>query len=72
MTPRGSLDLEGGVRKRIRQLRHRRDLTSEQVAKRARISRPYYTQIEGGTRRLGVRYLYRIAFALSVDPRDLL
>jgi len=41
------------------------------VAKRVGISRPFYTQLEGGSRRLSVNYLIAIAEALEVKPTKL-
>jgi transcriptional regulator with XRE-family HTH domain len=60
------------VRANIRRIRKQKRLTAEVVAVRIGISRPFYTQLEGGTRRLSLRYLIGIARALEVRPGSLL
>ena len=59
------------VRANIRRIRKRKKLTAEVMAKRVGISRPFYTQLEGGTRRMALRYLIGIAAALDVKPETL-
>ena len=49
------------VRANILRIRKRKKLTAEAVAKRVGISRPFYTQLEGGKRRMALRYLFGIA-----------
>lgn len=56
---------------RIRQERERRDLTQEELAGRSGIGRTSLTNIEAGRQRLLVHQLWRIARALSVQPRGL-
>ena len=59
------------VRHKIRALRLHKGLTGNYMAKRLGISRPFYTQIEGGKRRLTVEKLEKIAGALGVPIADL-
>jgi len=54
------------VRKRIRQLREAQGLRAEDMANKVGISRPFYTQLEGGTRGISAIYLFRIAKALDM------
>ena len=60
------------VRERIGQLRKGRGLTAVQVAKKMGISRPFYTQLERGTRRMDLVYLFMICNVLKVEPGELL
>jgi DNA-binding XRE family transcriptional regulator len=60
------------VRERIRATRHEKKLTALAMSERMRVSRPFYTQLEGGTRRINLEYLLMMAKALGVDVRDLL
>jgi transcriptional regulator with XRE-family HTH domain len=56
------------VRRRIRLTRKEKQLTAAAVALAVGISRPFYTQLEGGTRRLSMDYFLRIAEALHTHP----
>lgn len=46
-------------------------MSAKDVSKRMGISRPFYTQLEGGTRRLSVQYLEGVAKALGTTVADL-
>lgn len=46
-------------------------MSAKDVSERMGISRPFYTQLEGGTRRLSVQYLEGIARALGTTVADL-
>jgi transcriptional regulator with XRE-family HTH domain len=59
------------IRKRIRDLRKSKGMSAKEVSEKMGISRPFYTQLEGGTRRLSVQYLEGIASALSTTVSDL-
>lgn len=59
------------IRKRIRDLRKEKGMSAKEVSEKMGISRPFYTQLEGGTRRLSVQYLEGIARALSTTVADL-
>jgi transcriptional regulator with XRE-family HTH domain len=54
------------VRKRIRQLRDAKGLKAHDMAEIVGISRPFYTQLESGTRGISAIYLFRIAKALEM------
>ena len=54
------------VGERIRAVRLERGLTGDHMAEHLGISRPYYTQLEGGKRRLTVHHLQQIARILEV------
>ena len=53
-------------------LRKDRGLTSTEVAKQLGFSRAFYSQLEGGTRRMGLVYFLAICRALRVEPGELL
>lgn len=59
------------IRKRIRDLRKSKGMSAKDVSERMGISRPFYTQLEGGTRRLSVQYLEGVAKALGTTVADL-
>ena len=59
------------IRKRIRDLRKAKGMSAKDVSERMGISRPFYTQLEGGTRRISIKYLEGIARALSTTVADL-
>ena len=60
------------VRERIVELRKERGLTATQMAKRMGLSRPFYSQLEVGTRRMDLVYLLMICSILKVEPGKLL
>ena len=60
------------LRKRIVKKRKERGLSAADVAKQLGISRPFYTQLEGGVRRMGLVYFLAICEALQVEPGELL
>ena len=60
------------VRKRIVQERKAQGLSAVEVAKKMGISRPFYTQLEVGTRRMDLVYFLAICLVLQVEPGDLL
>ena len=51
---------------RIKAIRERKELKGRDVAKALGIFRPYYSQLEGGSRRLSAEHVWRIALALDV------
>lgn len=59
------------IRKRIRAVRQAKGFTTVEIARQAGISRPYYSQLEGGKRRLSVPHLEKIAAALGVSVSKL-
>lgn len=60
------------VGKRIRALREARELTAEELGRRAGISRTSIAQAEAGHQRLPLETLYQLAFALDVTVPDIL
>lgn len=56
---------------RIRERRHDRGLSQEQLAEAADLSWSYVSQTERGQRNLTVRSLLKLAAGLDVDPADL-
>ena len=54
------------VRKRIRQLRDAKGLKAHDMAEIVGISRPFYTQLESGSRGISAIYLFQIAKALEM------
>ena len=59
------------VRDRIAKLRLDRGLTQKEMSRRMGISRPFYSQIESGYRRLDLVYLFMICRALDIEPVEL-
>ena len=59
------------VRERIRLLRAQRGLKSKDLAERIGVSRPQYSLLEGGKRRLRAMHVEKIARALKVSVADL-
>ena len=64
-------ELYKAIGTKIRKERERQDLTQEELATHSEIGRTSLTNIEAGRQRLLVHQLWRIARALSVQPRDL-
>ncbi len=60
------------VGERARYLREDRDLTQEDLANRAGVSRASITQFEGGQQRIPLETLYMIAAALNAEITELL
>ena len=60
------------VRAQIVLFRKDQGLTTAEIARRVRISRPIYTQLENGGRKMDLVYFLRICRVLGVDPGELL
>ena len=60
------------VRNRIAELRHERGISQEVMSRRMEISRPFYSQLERGYRRIDLVYLFMICRALDIEPAKLL
>lgn len=58
--------------KRIREARTARGLTQEELARKLKIDPAQISLIEGAQREPRLRTVFRIAVALSIEPRDLL
>lgn len=54
----------------VKIFRKEKGLTQEELAKAAKISRPYLTEIETGRKRGSVTALKNIAYVLEVDLQD--
>ena len=59
------------IRGRIREIRQRKEIKSVEMARKLRMSAPYYSQIENGSRRLSADHLVRIAKILDVTLGEL-
>ena len=63
--------METEITKRIRALRKQKGLSGAEVAQKMGISRPFYTLLEGGKRRLSAGHVEKIARILSVPVSEL-
>lgn len=54
------------IRSRIREERERKGLSQGDMARKLNLSRPYYCQLESGTKQISTRRLITIAMALNV------
>lgn len=61
----------GTIRGRIREIRERKEIKSVEMARKLKMSAPYYSQIENGSRRLSADHLVRIAKILDVSLGEL-
>ena len=59
------------IRDRIRSLRNERGFSAEWMAREMGISRPFYTLIECGKRRLTAEHVEKIAWVLGVSVGEL-
>ncbi|GAA5104593.1 helix-turn-helix transcriptional regulator [Haloechinothrix salitolerans] len=57
---------------RIRARRREQDLTQEEMARRARMSRPQLSHLERNGKNMNLTTLFRIAQVLDVHPADLI
>ena len=57
---------------KIRKRREQLGFSQDALADSAGIDRTYVSQIERGVRNFGITYLFTLASALRVKPRDLL
>jgi len=57
----------GDTMKRLRELRRKRDLTQDDIARVVGISRSFYTQIENGTRTPSLKVAMRLAHLFDVS-----
>lgn len=72
ITPSRRMDLVATLGRNIRRLREEAGLSQEQLAFDAGMKRSYLSDMERGVRNPTVRALGRIAFALKVEPGELL
>lgn len=75
MTDGGRDGVTGDVRaafgRRVRDLRHERGLSQEQLAELADLHRTYVSSLERGQRNVSLDNIHALAHALGVGPRDL-
>jgi len=64
--------METEIGRRMRRIRQEKGLSAQEVARKAGISRSFYTLLEGGRRRLSVAHIEKIASALGVPLAQLL
>jgi transcriptional regulator with XRE-family HTH domain len=58
--------------RRLRDLRHKRGLSQEELANRAGLDRTYISSCEAGRRNVTLRTITRLAEALGVEPETLI
>lgn len=61
-----------GVGKTIQRLRQKRGLTQEQLSGLAALDRTHYSKIERGLRSPTLETIFKIAFALDMQPHELI
>jgi len=66
------MDLKGIMARNLRQIRHDKKLTQEELADRAGLSMRYVGAIERGDVSASVTVLGQIADALEIEPGELL
>ena len=59
------------IRSRIREERESKGLSQGEMARKLNLSRPYYCQLESGTKQISTRRLITIAIALNVKLEKL-
>lgn len=59
------------IRSRIREEREKKGLSQGEMARKLNLSRPYYCQLESGTKQISTRRLISIAIALNVKLEKL-
>ena len=57
--------------KRLKELRNKNKLTTQNMADKLGISKPFYSQIENGVRRLSYDMAVRISGIFNVKPDDI-
>jgi len=66
------MKLRGRVAKNLRRLRHKRSMSQEELAHRARINRNYVGMLEREQYAASIDMLEKLAGGLGVDPIELL
>ena len=61
-----------GVGKTIQRLRQKKGLTQEQLSGLAALDRTHYSKIERGLRSPTLETIFKIAFALDMQPHELI
>ena len=65
-----SMGVDAAERLRLKIRERREALRLTAVAKKVGISSPFYTQLEGGTRRMDTVYMFELFRALSMDASE--
>lgn len=55
----------------VRRARRLKEITQEELASRAKLSRTYVSEVERGSRNVSIDNMEQLAFALGVPLRDL-
>tara|TARA_R110000751_G_scaffold169032_1_gene275120 strand:+ start:265 stop:510 length:246 start_codon:yes stop_codon:yes gene_type:complete len=63
--------MEAELRQLVRDTRIGLGMSGADVADRIEVSRPFYTQLEGGTRRMSLYYFLGICKALRMSPVEM-
>jgi transcriptional regulator with XRE-family HTH domain len=66
------MDLRQVFAGNLRRLRHERELSQDDLAYSAEVSRSYLSQIEKGTYYASLKIIGRLASVLEVEPAELL
>lgn len=61
------MDIKIAVGKRIKELRHKRGISQEELADNAQLDRTYITSVERGKRNISIVNVEKIAKALQVS-----
>lgn len=70
MVDSGAIQRDFG--KRLKELRKERDLSQEKLGFKAGIDRTFVNSIENGRRNVTLVTIFRLAFALGIEPRELM
>jgi len=58
--------------KTIRELRHKSDLTQEQLAEKSGVDRSYLADLESGGRNISLKNILKLAKGLKIEPDQLI
>lgn len=68
---KAKLSLDGRVSVNLKRIREKKNLTQEEVARKARTAGAYVSMLEAGLRSASIPMAERLANALGVDPAEL-
>ena len=68
----GINDVQIKFGKRLREIRLKKEISQEALAAEAGLHRTYVSSVERGERNITLITIYRLAAALSINPRELL
>jgi transcriptional regulator with XRE-family HTH domain len=66
------MDLREVFAANLRRLRHAKGLSQDDLAYESQVSRSYLSQLEKGAFYLSLKIVQKLAFALDVEPAELL